>query len=255
MGGIRGRRWALIDALRGSQLAGLIYTAVDRDGMLQGPDLTGGIAAADASALPVLFSGGVSSEADLAAIAATGAAAGAIVGTAIYERRVDLEKRDRRAAARRRHGAVGGVTAAAAGGVRPLVVISRGVVVDLLAMNERAYVKTRESRSLWVTDAGGARELPYRPPHDGTTRIVNVQRGDSWYAVELAAENAAEGCAGGHATPKPERAAREPDAPWTPWRRPSANARGPTRTAPTPLICSIRAPTRSGRRSVRKRSR
>ena len=85
-----GGEWALIDALRGSQLAGLIYTAVDRDGMLQGPDLTGGIAAADASALPVLFSGGVSSEADLAAIAATGAAAGAIVGTAIYERRVDL---------------------------------------------------------------------------------------------------------------------------------------------------------------------
>ncbi len=85
-----GGEWALIDALRSSQLAGLIYTAVDRDGMLQGPDLTGGIAAADASALPVLFSGGVSSEADLAAIAATGAAAGAIVGTAIYERRVDL---------------------------------------------------------------------------------------------------------------------------------------------------------------------
>jgi phosphoribosyl-ATP pyrophosphohydrolase len=108
---------------------------------------------------------------------------------------------------------VGGVTAAAAGGVRPLVVISGGVVVDLLAMNERAYVKTRESRSLWVTDAGGARELPYCPPHGGTARIANVQRGDSWYAVELAAENAAEGCAGDHATPKPERAAREPDAP------------------------------------------
>jgi len=81
---------ALIDAVRGSELAGLIYTAVDRDGMLEGPDLTGGSAAAEASGLPVLFSGGVSSEADLEAIAATGAAAGAIVGTAIYERRVDL---------------------------------------------------------------------------------------------------------------------------------------------------------------------
>ena len=80
----------LIDAVRGSELAGLIYTAVDRDGMLEGPDLDGGSAAAEASGLPVLFSGGVSSEADLEAIAATGAAAGAIVGTAIYERRVDL---------------------------------------------------------------------------------------------------------------------------------------------------------------------
>ena len=83
---------ALIDAVRGSGLAGLIYTAVDRDGMLAGPDLGGGTAAARASGLPVLFSGGVSSQADLTAIASTGAAAGAIVGTAIYERRVDLRQ-------------------------------------------------------------------------------------------------------------------------------------------------------------------
>ena len=60
---------ALIDAMRGSRLAGLIYTAVDRDGMLAGPDLAGGTAAAEASGLPVLFSGGVSSQADLSAIA------------------------------------------------------------------------------------------------------------------------------------------------------------------------------------------
>ena len=82
-----GTEGALIDAV-----AGLIYTAVDRDGMLAGPDLAGGTAAADASGLPVLFSGGVSSQADLTAIASTGAAAGAIVGTAIYERRVDLRR-------------------------------------------------------------------------------------------------------------------------------------------------------------------
>ncbi len=82
---------ALIDAVRGSRLAGLIYTAVDRDGMLEGPDLAGATAAAR-SGLPVLFSGGVSSQADLTAIASTGAAAGAIVGTAIYERRVDLRR-------------------------------------------------------------------------------------------------------------------------------------------------------------------
>ena len=73
-------------------------------------------------------------------------------------------------------------------GVRPLVVISGGTVVDLLAMNERAYVKTRESRSLWVTDADGARELPYRPPPGCTSRIADVRRGDSWYAAALAGE-------------------------------------------------------------------
>lgn len=81
---------ALTAALRGSQLAGLVYTAVDRDGMLQGPDVAGGRAAALASGLPVLLSGGIGSVADLQAVAAGGAAAGAIVGTAVYERRVDL---------------------------------------------------------------------------------------------------------------------------------------------------------------------
>lgn len=81
---------ALTAALRGSQLAGLVYTAVDRDGMLQGPDVAGGRAAATASGLPVLLSGGIGSVADLQAVAAAGAAAGAIVGTAVYERRVDL---------------------------------------------------------------------------------------------------------------------------------------------------------------------
>lgn len=99
MGQVQVRGWsesaggerALTGALRGSKLAGLIYTAVDRDGMLGGPDLAGGRAAAGASGLPVLLSGGIGSQADLQAVAADGAAAGAIVGTAIYERRVDPE--------------------------------------------------------------------------------------------------------------------------------------------------------------------
>ncbi len=82
---------ALAGALRGSKLAGVVYTAVDRDGMLRGPDLAGGRATADASGLPVLLSGGIGSLADLQAVAAAGVAAGAIVGTAIYERRVDLK--------------------------------------------------------------------------------------------------------------------------------------------------------------------
>ena len=59
--------------------------------MLQGPDLAGGRAAAKASGLPVLLSGGIGSQADLQAVAAAGMAAGAIVGTAVYERRVDLK--------------------------------------------------------------------------------------------------------------------------------------------------------------------
>ena len=98
MGQIQVRGWAesageertLIDTLCGSRLAGLVYTAVDRDGMLQGPELESSSSVSAASGLPVLFSGGVSSENDLSAIDATGDAAGAIVGTAIYERHVNL---------------------------------------------------------------------------------------------------------------------------------------------------------------------
>ena len=89
-------------------------------------------------------------------------------------------------------------------GVRPLIVISGGTVVDLLAMNERAYVKTRESRSLWVTDADGARELPYRPPPGCTSRIADVRRGDSWYAAALAEETTEPRDTGAAAT-NPER--------------------------------------------------
>lgn len=98
MGQVQVRGWAdtvggeraLIDKLRGSALAGLIYTAVDRDGMLQGPDLASGGEVAEAAGLPVLLSGGVSSQTDLTAIAATTEVAGAIVGTAIYEQRINL---------------------------------------------------------------------------------------------------------------------------------------------------------------------
>ena len=95
--------------------------------------------------------------------------------------------------------------------VRPLVVIAGGAVVDLMAMNERAYVKTIESRSLWVTDSGGARELPYRPPKGGTSRIADLRRGDSWYAVALADGADAKPPQGDGAGPNPVRTEGEPD--------------------------------------------
>lgn len=96
-------------------------------------------------------------------------------------------------------------------GARPLVVISGGTVVDLLAMNERAYVKTRESRSLWVTDADGARELPYRPAPGCTSRIADVRRGDSWYAAALAEETTEPRDTGAAATNRERPPARPPD--------------------------------------------
>jgi phosphoribosylformimino-5-aminoimidazole carboxamide ribotide isomerase len=69
--------------------AGVVLTNVARDGALTGPDLEGLEACIAAYAGPVIASGGVASLEDLIAIADAGAA-GAIVGRAIYEGRVDL---------------------------------------------------------------------------------------------------------------------------------------------------------------------
>ena len=66
----------------------LIYTDVARDGMLQGPDVSGALAL-QARVRAVIASGGVSSLDDLRGIADAGLA-GAIVGRALYEGRFDL---------------------------------------------------------------------------------------------------------------------------------------------------------------------
>jgi len=66
----------------------LIYTDVARDGMLQGPDVSGALRLKDEGAA-VIVSGGVSSLADLQRAAEAGLS-GAIVGRAIYEGRFDL---------------------------------------------------------------------------------------------------------------------------------------------------------------------
>lgn len=66
-----------------------IYTAVSRDGTLTGPDVEAVGAFCRTVQVPVLAAGGVGRPADLAALAEAGAA-GAIVGRALYEGRVDL---------------------------------------------------------------------------------------------------------------------------------------------------------------------
>jgi phosphoribosylformimino-5-aminoimidazole carboxamide ribotide isomerase len=71
-----------------SGITTLIYTDVDRDGMLEGPDIPGAEALQRQGAR-VIASGGISSLDDLRRIAAAGLA-GAIVGRALYEGRFDL---------------------------------------------------------------------------------------------------------------------------------------------------------------------
>jgi phosphoribosylformimino-5-aminoimidazole carboxamide ribotide isomerase len=69
--------------------AGVVYTDTARDGLLEGPDLDGLRTCQDLYAGPVIASGGIGSIDDITACAAAGAA-GAIVGKALYEGRVDL---------------------------------------------------------------------------------------------------------------------------------------------------------------------
>lgn len=71
-------------------VAALIYTDIDRDGAMQGPNIAATAALARAVSIPVIASGGVASMADLIALRATGVIAGAISGRALYDGAIDL---------------------------------------------------------------------------------------------------------------------------------------------------------------------
>ena len=72
-------------------VAAIIYTDIGRDGMLTGLNLEQTAALADASAAPVIASGGVGSLDDLRALAASAHPniEGVVVGRALYDGRVD----------------------------------------------------------------------------------------------------------------------------------------------------------------------
>ena len=72
-------------------IAALIYTDVSRDGMLAGLNLDAAIALADAVSVPVIASGGFASIGDVVALMQPRARklAGAIVGRALYDGRLD----------------------------------------------------------------------------------------------------------------------------------------------------------------------
>jgi phosphoribosylformimino-5-aminoimidazole carboxamide ribotide isomerase len=72
-------------------IAALIYTDIDRDGAMQGPNVEATAALARAVTIPVIASGGVSSLDDLRALKACGAPLdGVISGRALYDGRIDL---------------------------------------------------------------------------------------------------------------------------------------------------------------------
>ena len=72
-------------------VAALIYTDIDRDGAMAGPNVEATAALAHAVSIPVIASGGVSSLDDLRALRDCGAPLdGVISGRALYDGRIDL---------------------------------------------------------------------------------------------------------------------------------------------------------------------
>jgi len=70
----------------------VVYTDIERDGMMQGVNVDATVALAEASGLPVIASGGISELEDVRALMhyAQAGICGAITGRAIYEGTLDL---------------------------------------------------------------------------------------------------------------------------------------------------------------------
>lgn len=98
-GRVATRGWAEETAVQATDLAksyedagvaAIIYTDIDRDGAMQGPNISATAALGRAVRIPVIASGGVARLEDLAALRATGVVAGAISGRALYDGAIDL---------------------------------------------------------------------------------------------------------------------------------------------------------------------
>jgi phosphoribosylformimino-5-aminoimidazole carboxamide ribotide isomerase len=83
---------AAVRALVDRGVRGFVFTDVDRDGMLEGPDLAAVAAVADAVEGELLYSGGIGSLADLEALRALEhpRLTGVIAGKALYENRFSV---------------------------------------------------------------------------------------------------------------------------------------------------------------------
>jgi phosphoribosylformimino-5-aminoimidazole carboxamide ribotide isomerase len=79
----------LAKRFEGAGAAAVIYTDIARDGMLSGVNLAATAALARAVTMPVIASGGVAAIDDIVALKAEGVVAGAILGRALYEGRID----------------------------------------------------------------------------------------------------------------------------------------------------------------------
>lgn len=81
--------WSALDMF--PLASAFVITDISRDGMLQGPDVTGLAAAVGRTSTPVIASGGVASLEDIDALAAIEGLSGIITGKAIYEGRFSVD--------------------------------------------------------------------------------------------------------------------------------------------------------------------
>jgi len=95
--------WAEVSGMQATELAGrfeqagvsaIIYTDIDRDGMMQGVNIEATLEMAKASPIPIIASGGISHLDDIRKLAQfrREGVMGAITGRAIYEGTLDLEE-------------------------------------------------------------------------------------------------------------------------------------------------------------------
>jgi phosphoribosylformimino-5-aminoimidazole carboxamide ribotide isomerase len=82
-----------VKSLEGLELAAVMYTDIAKDGMMAGPNIQSLRIIVEASPVPVIASGGVTSLEDIMAIKALGEKIeGVILGKALYEGKIDLRK-------------------------------------------------------------------------------------------------------------------------------------------------------------------
>ncbi len=83
---------ALAHRFADAGVAAIIHTDIDRDGVLEGANVAATAALARAVPIPVIASGGIASLADICALAAERSIAGAIIGRALYDGRIELKE-------------------------------------------------------------------------------------------------------------------------------------------------------------------
>ncbi len=85
---------ALAEKAAENGIISIIYTNIDKDGTLEGPDIESCVRIAEVSRLPVIVSGGISCEADFKIISELNhpGISGVITGKAVYENRFDLKR-------------------------------------------------------------------------------------------------------------------------------------------------------------------